>query len=304
MKHIRVILAFLVVIPAFFALILSAEMIENRGQWTKTVAEERAKQEKSAEEIKTVSRQYNQLLAQYDREMLGWDRFMPTVPVQVGDGQLTAGVGTGQGIVQDQTLFVFKDFGEQSAFVGPFRVAEVNQNQSLLMPAWTLQPGESDDWAAASNWRIRLQVPMANKTRFSQLQADLVVAAERLGSREKNLEIQEELLRHAERDRDQRMMELNGGDPQSAQLSDLLPQQFVEGLVKALRDHEDARNTELAAVDDLRRRIKVAYETFLRVTRENQEQMAQLPGAEPVEPATPQLPAEPLPTETEAEAGP
>lgn len=292
MKHIRVILAFLVLIPAFFALVLSAEMIEHRGKWTKQVADETTKQEKSAEEIEKVSKQHNQLLAQYDREMLGWDRFLPSVPVQVGDGQLTAGVGTGQRIAQNQTLFVFKDFGEQSAFVGPFRVAEVNANQSLLVPAWTLQPGEADQWAAPGAWRIRMQVPMANKTRFSQLQADLIVAGERLGSREKNLEIQDQLLKDAERDRDQRMMELAGGDPQAAEFSELLPQQFRDGLVKTLRDQEDARNSELSAVDDLRRRIKEAYEIFLSVSRENRERAAQLPGSELVAEEQVELPAE------------
>jgi len=77
-----------------------------------------------------------------------------------------------------------------------------------------------------------------------------------------------------------RKMELNGDDS----LKDRdLPRYRIDGLVRAIGEADEARNSTLEEVDVLRHRLKKSYDEVVELRVRNRKLAAELPGAETVE---------------------
>lgn len=264
--------AFLAVIGAVAGVAFSARMLEVRNSWSKRAMDLQADIQKNAEQIDEKAAQLKGLEAEYDRTMLtGWNEYWngPVVTVQP-DGTVTSELGSNYRVAEGQVLYLFQPVanGAESLYVGPFKITTLRENQSVLTPDWRVQPGDPATWASGQPWRIWANIPNAHKSRFVDLEVDLVNANELLAAKQFNITVQDELIAKAKEHRDLRIGELLGS-ADNAGLRGKVDARFVDGLVAAIEQEEEERNTVLADVDGLRRLIKMNYDNYVKLRDEN-----------------------------------
>jgi hypothetical protein len=273
--------AWLAVIAAGAALGLSAKLFEVRGGYLKQVSDLKASNEKNAETLVQSRKALSEAEAAYSSEILRWGRFWSPTPATVAgqgaDLTLNADIGSTQklGYEADKQpvvhAFMLSEDESSSKYIGPFQATEVSENASTLKPAFRVRPDEPSTWTG-QKWRFRLEIPDGHKTRFNDLESQLVTADERVGKENRNLEIQTGLVETAKQHLAFRMGELLGGENQKT------------GLVAEIEQAEVSRDGALSVVDDLRRAISNAVARLNELAAANRELVEKLSTAVPRQP--------------------
>ena len=220
-----------------------------------------------------------------------WGRVWDDVAVGQSDNNgVIINIGSRQELSQEQVLYLFqpKADGSGMVYVGPFRVATVEDERAALEPTWRPRPADPNDpngarqaesagWRYGAGWRVRDTIPVEVRKNFTNVEVQFALADERLASRRLNLAYQQKLNTDANQQLQRREGELNGGLPEMEANRGVLPQDKVDGLVKAIEDAEEVRNEELANVDRLRRELKAAYERYEKLKDENLQLTETLP---------------------------
>ncbi len=263
----------LIPILSLLAVGLSANMVVMRNRWTQE-AEATATQIVEAEqEVEKQNRALKDLQIEYDMTMLGWDRIFTPRPVQIGNNGAVnvAQLGARNGLDTNQVLHAFQPIPQQNnawRYIGPFRVVAADADASTLRPDWTVLPGEIQSWNQQAPWRFRTMIPVEHFSRFTGLDREVVNASNRLNRAQQNVARQNELIQKATEHLDLRRGELLG-QPANETQRDILPNHMIDGLVQAIKDEEDARNTAILEVDQLRRQRNQAYSRYQQLQAEN-----------------------------------
>jgi len=282
--------AWLCAILAIMAIVWTGRLLQVRNTWAKRNEDLRTTYLENADTIESKQRTLIEAKADFDRTVLYWDREFDGVQVGESDNDgLIIGIGSSDELTQDKVVYAFQPKGDGSmVYVGPFRITTVEADRSALEPTWRPRqadpnfptgprPAESSTWQYGDGWRIRDVIPVKTRELFTDLEIQFTLADQRLSSRRINLAFQQKLNTDARDQLRLREGELNGGLPEMEANRGDLPQDKVDGLVKAIADAEETRNQELSDVDRLRRELKAAYERYGLLRKQNLQLSQTLP---------------------------
>lgn len=196
--------------------------------------------------------------------------------VQFVNGRLAVnGVGTGNGLTiepvtdangqQRQVAPVVHVFTENaqggSLYVGEFvagiNPGELTQTTCMLTPTWRVSPQEASTWNFTGTVRLRSQIPAGGRAAVDNLQQTINRTFSQLEQTNLRIAEQQRLTESSQAALVVRRSELLG-DP-AAEDNPEHPE-YKLGLVRALVDIEEERNSIQLGVDGLRRLIKNAME--------------------------------------------
>jgi hypothetical protein len=266
------VLVWLSLVLSVVAFIFAARVVNARKQWMKEFQDAKLKNEKGAESLATTRLERDKARAEYEREMLRWDRYWSDIKggYVPQNSSVIANAGIAAGIPQSATLEVFQlaDDGTPS-YIGPFTVtaAQINANTATLSPAFRVRPEDVPKWNGQA-LRLRTLIPSAFASRIANLQSELAIADELYAKQQSNLEVQTKLIEAAGEQKDERTAELLGGGKNAGK----------PGLVAEIAQSDDQRNASLAEVDRLRRAISAAVAHVQRLIQENNDLARSLPG--------------------------
>jgi hypothetical protein len=265
------ILVGLLALAAAVGFVEGARLVNKRGEWMSQVQKAKEGDEKSAQNLVTDRQDFEEARANFEREMLRWDRYYSPVKgtFDATTNAILANAGKTTGIQPNKELYAFQlDDKGNSIYVGSFSVAEVQANESGLKATFPVRAQDVPNWNG-QNFRFRTVIPSSLFTQIADLQGKLVTADELLKKQEKNLATQQELATAAKEQRDTRVSELLGG------------KDIPTGLVAEINQADDQRNAALLRVDDLRRKISQAEAHVRDLIQENNTLAASLPGQPP-----------------------
>lgn len=284
MKRFGIWLVLLVMLLALAATPLASRLVQVRGSWQKKTAEAKVKvlelRKKADEAEKAAANSKGEL----QRVIHGWEKYWPPAQAVAGGqpGVLIVGLGTNQGFTAAAapTVYAFQPTadGAGMSFVGAFKFSQVQEAQAALTPIWRLRPDEDKTWRYGPNWRFRSNIPLPNRTRFSDYDRTMTVKDELFANQKRNLKYQEEAKAKAEEHLELRLKELHG-DPARANKN--LDKYLIDGLHKAVSDLELERNLVQGEVDDLRRQIKRTGDEIDRLTKDNERLASEAAGDVP-----------------------
>jgi len=190
---------------------------------------------------------------------LGRDNGLVPVPAPGGTGEV-------EPIVH---VFIPVD-ANTTRYIGEFkaRSGELQGGSCRLEPNWRLVNGETATWNFTNGARLRAQVPPGQRNSVSSLNQTMIRLFEQNFLTEAHIANQKELNTKAQAGLDARKRELSG-DPDGADVAD--HPEYRVGLVSAIKDLEEERNSIQNDVDALRRGLKTATEarqTLLQTIRQ------------------------------------
>ena len=303
-------LTWIIVPLALFATALTARMLQVRNSWTKQMFDDQngliQKYEDEAKTIKDKSKQLRELRGTIARETRGWGQYWNNVEVNgAGGAAIAITIGSDDGLRDQQVIYGFKQNaeGKTYTYVGPFQVTILNADNATVTATWRfrpaedanrngtidpgedinqngqLDPAESAQWTGT--WRFREMIPSAPIARFTGLEVRLTWADETLADKRRDLTKQTTLIAGSKLNLDIRKKELLS-DPllQEKYKEGQLDAEFIDGLIETISQEEEARNDVLEDVDQLRRKVKEAYEKYGRLSAANRKLLQSLPGAD------------------------
>lgn len=139
----------------------------------------------------------------------------------------------------------------EPAYVGEFKVEQLGEGQSVLMPNWLIRPTELQQWVVGDNWHFREAIPAGDQSLIGGLEAQLAVGLERLLSRQAELAQTESIIERTQGILARRVGEIEG-IPNADEMKEKLPVEFVAGYLQTIQDEESAVNAVTAEVQQLR----------------------------------------------------
>lgn len=275
--------AWVMVLLVAVAVFFTGKAINVRNSWTKKAQELATANEMKKDSIAKKEVQLRDLIAERTLLMRSWGRPLSASAVAVRDPQagiITADIGTRNGLkvpASEEPPIIYGFSTPQngpSKFIGPFKVTQLGDSSSTLQFTKYPRPGDIESWPQGT-WRFWQFVPTQFSNRFETQWNALVQADERLGQAQR---LNAAMIAQRKRSLDQieeREDELTGGDKLPDQGN--LPQEDLEGLVKALGTAEENRNTVLLAVDTLRKQIHSAQVKLQGLVDESRKLVDQLP---------------------------
>lgn len=275
---VRRILYFLVLVGLIGEAIIAGKLGKRRGEVEDQLRTVIADSEKAAVAFDKAKMEYNTSRSKLQTVKTGWglEWNLPAGgQIQAVGGRLNVrGVGSGNGLefrtVTDATgqklvppvLHVFADNGQGgTTYIGEFIVpdqASLTPDSAVLQPTWQPTPEDIQGWNFAGAVRLRSQIPASGREAVENLNSTISRVIEKYIATDIRYAEQEKLKVGADGDLVQRKNELLG-DPNGAEIAE--HPEYKVGLVKALQDLEEERNSIQLAVDELRRLIKSAIES-------------------------------------------
>ena len=267
-----------VLLPLFLLLsllgfYLSMRLLAVQNSWT--VAFDKAKEAnvKAVDDVSRDARVLSDVSLELSEASLGRGRFWPTqqnvtgIPTTVSGQTVQTSIGANNGVKKrtvkdedgnditvDPLLYAFVDNPDgTSKYIGLFRAVQMQPQQATLRPTWTLRPGEAANRWKGDKWRFREHIPLNFKTSLLDLRSRLAKGSQTRQSLEQNIALQDELAKRATEQLDFRVGELLG-NPDYPEITDR--PELTVGLVKAIEEREEERNTLQINVDRLRRQIR------------------------------------------------
>ena len=281
---------FLAIAGAMASAAFMAQMMTVRNSWMKANNELKEANEQNAESIAKQEAELEKLQHDLDLALMNWGTPINGFDMtQANPGAVRVAIGSINGVVDGQSrnppgenpvLHAFRPAQDGGGFVyvGPFQVQSVTDNETDMIPTWSVRTGEVDPWNQQNRlWRVWQRIPTAGTTRFTDLQQAIFAADERLTSKNSYLAIQQQLLDDAKMQNQVRMQELLGPDQPPPPPEDLDGMEFSHGLLAAIAAEEEARNELQSDIDQLRRKLKSAFERLKVTSEDNDELIKELP---------------------------
>jgi hypothetical protein len=279
------VLAFLVVLLAITASILTAKLVQVRNSWT-------AKSVASKNKFNDISPKVVALQAQIDslnNELFRSRELWGTLPlpaqtevVNQNDGTVRVGFGSDAGLRDKLLMHGFEITADgTSVYRGSFLPVEIQNVGATLKPNWRATPEDVRTWQSG-NWRWRNLVPPGYVENFDKQLTTILKYEETLNDRVRTLNGQKKLLAEAKSKLKLREAELVGGE-ELPKINSVDPE-FREGLVAAMAVAEEDRNQTLLTIDKLRREVRSIQADIEQMLNENNELTARLPQPGPTSP--------------------
>ncbi|MFP6764600.1 MAG: hypothetical protein VB858_13315 [Planctomycetaceae bacterium] len=314
------ILSVLVIGVAIASVILTTRTLQIRNEWLATVEKERDGFKSTIKPLETVRTAKADLSHQYRVAAYQWTPYWPVLAAQGSAdisvqpnvsaggnggpqsrvfGILVQGLGPVSGIRVGEVIHAFSpgNAADETHYLGPFRVTRVSATPPGIYADadWSLRDiDKADDpqdpgrtiWESSAKfrwgngWRIRLGLPNAEPANLIHYSQMLLKKDEQLVATETYRDTTLKQKAIAGEQLNYRKMELNGDDSLKSRN---LPSYRIDGLVKAIGDSDEIRNTTLEEVDILRHQLKKAYDEVVDLQARNRKLAAELPGADTVE---------------------
>ena len=282
------IFAWLVLIAAGAAMVLTGKSLDVHANYLAKIDKQFGEIENQEQQLRDLRQQLTHVKAEHDREILGWDQYWDRVEVRMdnrNNGTLSISIGSNEGLGQPAgdnrpkpMAFLFQPDGSGgSEYVGAFEVSSIDASQAQLKPAYRLRPGEVDRWKVGAGWRIRTLIPEAYKEQFNNMDVNLTLADELYNAKQRNLDIQKQLIENSRMHLQFRKDELLGSN-EMKQRDGQLPVEMVQGLAAGVVFEAERRNALDIEVTDLRHQLKKAYERLTSLMSEIKSMGEKLPG--------------------------
>ena len=272
------VLAFLVVLLAITASVLTAKLVQVRNSWTAKSVASKNKFNDISPKIVALQAQIDSLNNELFRSRELWGSFFFPVQTEVlnpNDGTVRVGVGSDNG-VRDKFLMHGFETAEDgtSIYRGSFLPVDIQNNTASLKPNWRANPEEIRTWKPG-NWRWRNLVPPGYVDNFDKQLTTILKNEETLSDRVRTLKGQVKLLAEANAKLKLREAELVGG----AELpkTESVNPEFRDGLVAAMAAAEEDRNQTLLTIDKLRRDVRSVQADIEQMLSDNIELTKRLP---------------------------
>ena len=292
------VLAVFAVMGAIASVIFTTKVLHVRNEWTRKVNDSRAQYEKTVDPLDVAQRRLSRLEHQWRRISHSWGpawdnlQVLPIPPADPNAPNATylidiRGLGTTSGLKPGQIIHAFAPSADGGRFyVGPFRVADVRDQQTRAAADWPLRQSEKNDWRPAAlfwqiggPWRVRGAVPTAETETLIHYAQMLIKKDEQYAATVAYRDAQNEAVKVAQEHRAYREKELHGDDSLEDR-RDVLPDYLIDGLVKAVANADENRNDTQLVVDELRHELKRLYDDVVAIQKRNRQRAATLPGAE------------------------
>lgn len=274
----------MLVIFAALGIHLSAKTLKVRNSWSKKVSELQVQNEANSKELVEKRLEVQEFRDEFDRVRYGWGRIWDNVESKgVAGPLLSANFGLNQGLGSEKrpeppVVYAYgPDPAGGTVYIGRFQATpQLQENNVTLRPTHLVRSGyqqlqilpEIRLWEMG-RYRFRETVPDSYSTLFSNLRARLTDADEQLVEKQKFVENQTKLVETAQRDLDNRLLELGFNRMTSQQTG---------GLLEAIEKEEQERNALLGEIDALRRDREKTLKRFRELNRENKSLAKQLAG--------------------------
>lgn len=207
----------------------------------------------------------------------------------VGRNLAVTGLGTSAGLAPRQieineqptmvmpSVHVFALDGQGgSVYIGEFLpdAQQLAEASSVLVPTWEVTAQEIAGWNFSGGIRMRSQVPPAGRAAVEGANQKIRRLRELFAETQASITEQQQLLTAAQQQLATRKGELLG-NPNIPLIADR--PEYTAGLVQALEDLEEERNSVQLAVDGLRRAIKTEAEARSSLVNELNQVVQQLP---------------------------
>ncbi|MCA9057431.1 MAG: hypothetical protein KDA85_02990 [Planctomycetaceae bacterium] len=274
--------------------VLMARVGKHRNDVSVALADARQKSEKAVADYNSAKLDLLAAESELARVKLGWDREWEQSPQQNNNLQvgvqgvnlLLNGLGSANGLAAHETpqgaqvpptVHVFALRPDQSSFyIGEFvaDLAQLQPNAAVLRPNWNVPQSELRTWDFSQGFRLRTLIPRADRARVDHLNTLIQETVEQIGVLDRKIVAQTALNDAARAQLEVRRGELLG-NPNHPEVEGR--PEFTAGLLAALRDLEDDRNSIQASVDTLRRMIKRISDLRIAILDEIIQLAGQLP---------------------------
>lgn len=264
---------FLVIIGSIGALYMTSRAFEVRNAWMKVAEAEEKNVETNRQAVERSQRERLQLTLNYESEVRPWGNSWTGIRVGLQPGAEGAGgllVQLGMPLLKQPEdpgrqllLHAFQTApgNSEPVYVGEFRVEQLGEGQSVLMPNWVLRPNELQQWVPGDNWHFREKIPGGDQVFIGALNSQLVEGLQRLVARQAELARTEAVIEETKKVLERRIGEIEG-TPDSAEKQEKLPPEFVVGYQQTIEAQESAVNDVTAEVQRLRDQL---YEVQRRI---------------------------------------
>jgi hypothetical protein len=267
----------LVVVAFLAAIYFTTKAFSIRDAWMKLAQDNEAAIRKNAEEIAVKTRIRNEKRAEYARTMIGWDRewLSPAARLEA-NGNIGLQIGTNQGVMPDQLLFVFAPNPDgTSVYVGDFKVERTNEQGTQAKLNSRRRPSDFKE-VQFQSVRVRTMLPNPYVNRLGVLDQDLLAEELKIRNNQAELARQGRLDKQADNLIAARIRELNGNPDLVGQA---IPAVFIEGLLTAIVREEEAHHASLIEADRLARDLKKTRDEFNRIRKDNLQRVEALRNA-------------------------
>jgi hypothetical protein len=264
--------AWLVLVGCVAATYFSAKALGVRNGWMAAAQKAKETFEKNKADIAAKELALELKQKEYDRLMLGWDRYWPDVGtnIDLNTGTIRMGIGTNQGLKNGQVVYSYMMNSDgSSVYLGDFRVTRIADAQADAVPVWRNRPGDLQAAKAApGKYRIRTLIPNQYQTRFAELDQQILAAEQSIAGHQSALDLQTKLFADAERNLQERLAEIKGNPALEGKD---IPDVFIQGLLASLSAEDEARNNALREVDELLHNLKQTKKDFEETLKKNRQ---------------------------------
>ena len=261
----------LIIILALVGTYFSGRLLTERNKVTKAFDDVYKTNLQQGEDLARKIVQHRELMGEISRESFGWEQVWDTrgaavVPVDGARG-LSTNLGTNDGLTIQTAeggqqlaphVYAFVKQADGVRYVGEMEVviASIQAQSSAMKPTWLPGPGEVELWGQqGQEWRFRTAIPQSYRASVEAQNARLIRAFQNQQTNQYQTDVQEDLGKLANEDLNVRLGELVRGNPNAVPQEDR-PELSI-GLVAAIEQAEELRNSLQKDVDDLRRMIKI-----------------------------------------------
>jgi len=282
---------FLVVAGSVGAIYMSSRAFEVRNSWLKL--SERLEKEVETNKLAAdkSDSEREKLTLQFESLARPWQAYWTGIKVDRQPGAEAAGgllIQLGLPLLKQPAdaanpilIHAFQPVpgSNEPAYVGEFKVEQLGEGQSVLMPNWRLRPNEVDQWIVGENWHFREAIPAGNKALIGALEEQLSEGLERLLARQAELAQTEAIIARTQEVLASRVGDIEGiPNPQEKQ--DKLPPEYVAGLQQTILDEEAAVNAVTADVQQLRDELFDIQQRIDELKREIDAELQKLQGGD------------------------
>ena len=274
--------AFLVVVAALAASLLTSKLVLVRNSWTAKTMTSKTKFADLQPKIETLENQITALRNELFRSREMWGLFWNRVPTNVtnqADGTLQIDIGINNGVRDGLLMHGYEMAADGSTiYRGSFLASQAGNANTTLKPNWRATPDEVRTWQPGE-WRWRNLLPSGYQENFDKQLLTILKHEETLGDRLRTLESQKSRLTDANANLKLRESELVGGAGLAK--SPNVDPENRNGLVAVVEQIEEERNRSLQQIDELRRKVRKVQADIQSLQTENVELVNKLPKAAP-----------------------
>ena len=276
--------AFLVVVAAIAAAVLTSKLVVVRNSWTAKSVALRKKTTADIPKIEALELKIDGLKSEIFRSRELWGDFWGNVETRIMDpaqGILLVNIGSRERLSPELAIHGF-ELGPDgtSIYRGSFSPLEIADGNATLKPNWRATPEDVADWKPGI-WRWRNAIPSGYTENIDGQFLAILAQEETLADRRRTLSGQNVLLEQANSGLKLREAELVGGA--ELEKSPTVTAEFRDGLVPTIEQTEEDRNKTLEKVDELRRKVRQIQEEIDGLKKDNTALVRKLPGGAPTE---------------------